>query len=336
MVKKEIFFGVGEAKWIQIGGTEYSLLDVASIGVFPFFGSDNGEIVSPAVTGELKDLNLNSSSGNPPAGPCAGKNEGDNCTGGYCIGGICQNETMLGYVPINSCPGTSGWVSGKTYKLVSDINMSLTCSSNCFDIKNSSVVLDGQNHLVDGKNRPCTLFGSVGFNNIYLKNIRLFNTSYAGVVLFYSENSSLVNVTVSYTSQSGIAISGSNNTLIDNARASYCLQSGIFINGPAQNITLKNSVLTNITGGGGASIYLYGLKDFNLINTSVTRSLGSYAISMTSVNFTMLRDNTLCRGTTSIDWYCGDTNNNLSASTNNVFNRSSSDCGTIPGKIAAC
>jgi len=220
--------------------------------------------------------------------PCAGKNEGDFCMSGwYCIGGICQSESALGYVPLNGCKG-SGWIGGKTYKLVSD----LYTTGNCFMIDSSSVIFDGQMHTITS-NQSGQLIRLGSYNNSeIIKNFVLKNVSY-GIYFMQGRYNLITNITV---------IGGS------------AYSRGIFVDSSQDNVISGCNI--NSVGYGIQLVSNFGPGNALIGNVITNNANGLFTVSGTPTNLT---SNLICNNS-EYDIKCSGSqftaNNNMFTSNN--------------------
>ncbi len=126
---------------------------------------------------------------------------GELCASGYICDSVtltCTKVNLSEEVSLSSC-GTpsSGWQSGKAYKLTVDVTQS-TIESDCFMINTNNLVLDCNNHKITGPGIigvSTTNFAGVRLSSV--KEVTLKNCVISGfgmgVQIYGSENNNLLN-----------------------------------------------------------------------------------------------------------------------------------------------
>jgi parallel beta-helix repeat protein len=173
---------------------------------------------------------------------------------------------------ISSCQELS--IPGETYILTSDIIDSSDVA--CFNITADNVVLDCQNHIVDGVGAYST-YGiyvyrsSETASNITIKNCVLKEWEY-GVYLYYSNKNTLFNI-LSQDSTVGIYLWHSSYNLLSNLRVyNNTVVSGIMVSSSFYN-NLTNIEMDNVSTG----IELYD-SYYNIIRNVVVNNYSGRGI----------------------------------------------------------
>ena len=158
-----------------------------------------------------------------------------------------------------------------TYKLTGDIINSST--SHCIDIQANDVVLDCQNHLIDGDDAAdygiYIYRSSQQTTNITIKNCILKDWDGANIYLRYANGNTLTNITTYSSPDYGIYLDNSNSNTLSNITTNSNTN-GIFLYYSDSN-TIKNSKIYNNSNYG---IYLLA-SDSNTI-TNITSYSNNY------------------------------------------------------------
>ena len=153
-----------------------------------------------------------------------------------------------------------------TYKLTADIIDSST--SQCLNLQANDIVLDCQNHLVDGND--AAQYGvyiyrsSQQTTNITIKNCRIKDWDYANIILYYANGNTLENINSSSGLQTGILLQRSDSNILTNITAYRDETEGIYL------FYSNSNILTNITAypyGNSRGIHFYR-SNFNTLKDS--------------------------------------------------------------------
>ena len=173
--------------------------------------------------------------------------------------------------------------SGADYFLTEDIIDSSV--SNCLEIKADNVILDCQNHLVDGNNAAQNGININGYDNSIVKNCNLTNWRNAGIyVNNNAENNLLNNIVAKNNEDWGIFIQSSRNNILNEITSFNNSKYGVGFWSSPDNI-LNNSIIKdnsqfdvyhtigctnkffNVTGTGDKPILLFNnpvtIKDWD-------------------------------------------------------------------------
>jgi len=174
-------------------------------------------------------------------------------------------ETVIDHVPyVIDSPGT--------YVLNSDLNGGSLGSA--IIINSNNVVLDGQGHKIT--NAYITANGGPynKFENVTIKNIKIFNSTVSGISLKYCKNAKLEHIVANNNSNSGILL-----MLCSNCQISYVTANnnkhGISLT-DSNHIKLSN---INVEKNNKYGIYLF-CSNYNTFDGLKTSKNGKYGVCL--------------------------------------------------------